>query len=80
MLQVASDTRVLTAASGAFLLLLAASWVSNRSGFAGYLEPQQALDLLRRQNACLIDTRYAAYQAMHGGFLPGSRPLVGLRG
>ena len=55
--QVASDSRVLTAASGAFLLLTAASWVSNRSGFAGDLDPQQALDLLRSRNACLIDTR-----------------------
>ena len=55
--QAATDTRVLTAASGAFLFLAASSWVRNRSGFSGFLEPRQALDLLRGRNACLVDLR-----------------------
>ena len=57
MLQVATDNRTLTAASGLFLILALSSWISNRSGFAGYLDPEATLKLLKNRNACLIDLR-----------------------
>ena len=57
MVQVATDSRTLTAASGLFLILALTSWISNRSGFSGYLDPEAALKLLRSRNACLVDLR-----------------------
>ena len=53
----ATDTRTLTAASGLFLILAVVSWIRNRSGFAGYLDAEAALKLLRSRNACLVDLR-----------------------
>lgn len=56
-LQILSDGTVATVAGAVVAVPLLLLWNARRGGFSGYLAPADALEVLNRRNAVLIDLR-----------------------
>ena len=59
-LQAVSDPRVVYPLLGIFVAVRAISWASDRiGGYAGQLQPTEALSILEEENSLLLDIRQA---------------------